>query len=356
MVGPRGLGGGGSVSVCIWYRASTAVPHKSVSPYMETRGAKRGIGGIVSETCFFFYRGKWPNKLPARSRTGGISGSTWDDTWGGVAMTSPEDFTLVPYCLKSVVFEDIWAHSSNKEEDAEGISDAEEEHPSLDDQGKKDKKEKRAQKDKKGKKEKRAQKDKTQGGQNPRCILHVERPEKLAVAIVASADEPSEPLFHNEYAPSLWFQAIHEWSADGAIIFTPGSGLVGVEAVQQEVKLLLVCLNETHAELVSFFIDMGLARAIQKASAGNRLHDADLVAKLQLDEESEGIDGKKEKDNDGKKEKKDKKRKHKKDKKTDKKKNRDDGPPPKKLKSEDGSAGSSGSGSSNKSSSDSDFL
>ena len=273
-------------------------------------------------------------------------------------MTNLEDFTLVPYCLKSVVFEDMWS-ASIQENDTEMISDgeAEEEHAVEEEEKAATKK------GKKDKKEKRAQKDKTKGGQNPRCprVVHVERPEKLAVAMVANAEDPLEPLFHNEYTPSLWFQAIHEWSADGAIIFTPGSGLVGVEAVQQEVKFLLVCLNETHAELVSFFIDVGLARAIQRAAAGNRLHDADLVAKLQLDEEenesNDGMKDKKDKKKEKKKNKKKKKNHKKKDKKTGKKekKHRDDGPPPKKLKSEDGSEDSGGSGSSNHSSSESEF-
>ena len=119
---------------------------------------------------------------------------------------------------------------------------------------------------------------------------------------------------------------------------------------------LMFSLNRSSAP----FIDAGLANAIQKASTGNRLHDAELLAKLRLDDEESS----------DKKDKKDKKKKQKKNKKdkqdTEKvkktgkndRKNKGDAmvsAPPKKVKSEGGSQGSSNSRrSSTDSSTDSD--
>ena len=197
----------------------------------------------MSETCFFFYRGKWPAKLPARSRMGGITGTTWDDTWGNVPVATLEDFTLVPYSLKSLVFDDMW--SSNKEAPAEEHAEGEEEDDEDEEEAKaKEEKKGVKTKEKKGKKEKKAKKkDLAKGGQNPLRagrLVGVERPERLEIAMVAAAEDEMEPLFHNEYSSALWFQAINEWSAGAAIIFTPGHGLVGIEAVQREVKVLLI--------------------------------------------------------------------------------------------------------------------
>lgn len=72
-----------------------------------------------------------------------------------------------------------------------------------------------------------------------------------------------EPLFHNEYHPVLWAQVWSEWGARGAVVFTPACGSCAVQAVNDEYRVLLLALNEQHAEMLTYMVDCGIATAIQ---------------------------------------------------------------------------------------------
>lgn len=69
---------------------------------------KRGISGILTETVYYIWRGKWPTNRDVEPRDI-LGGTTWDDTWHAPATGVLESFTMVPCEVKAAVFEEIWA-------------------------------------------------------------------------------------------------------------------------------------------------------------------------------------------------------------------------------------------------------
>ena len=87
-------------------------------------------------------------------------------------------------------------------------------------------------------------------------------------------------MFSNDYHPSVYSACWKEWKAKQAILFTPGNGTAGVQAVQEEFPLLLLAMNEEHSQLLEYFIDCSVAMALQAAGPGNRLHDKELAKQV----------------------------------------------------------------------------
>lgn len=247
---------------------------------------RRGVNGVISETMFFFYRGSWPSKQPAQNRIG-LEGTTWDDTWGSVPPVELPQWAEVPYGLKSVIFEDIWGSrdksSGAADSGAENEDDSEDLDPDNVSMTETPSKKKSKRRSTPSKKAGKSDSLKRQGGQSPSHPVLVSPPDVLLAALTDEKTQDGqssmEQLFHNDYHSTVWLQAVNEWKATGAVIFTPGSGAVGVHAVLAEVPMLLLAINETHAEVLNYFIESGLAHYMQKA--GNRLHDPALVDRLQ---------------------------------------------------------------------------
>ena len=275
---------------------------------------KRGVSGILSETAFFFYRGSWPSKRVPSTRSK-FGGSTWDDCWNGIPATDEDHTCHVPYSVKKLVFEDIWSSRSGaatgepKDDDDSG-DDA----PEVDQQEGQRKRDKRK-KDKSKKPQKQNGKEKGKGSKKPKIKkdkvdatkrkkpskkqdkshLLVNHPGCLAEQSVDTtdpADTVSEPLFHNDYHGAVWSQIWKEWSAKGAVVFSPGNGNVAVQAVHDEFPILCLVGNTMHGELLNYFTDCKLATAIQIPGPDNRLHDPDIKsrARMALDGKDESSD------------------------------------------------------------------
>ena len=63
------------------------------------------------------------------------------------------------------------------------------------------------------------------------------------------------------------------------MLFTPGNGIAALAAVQHEFPLLLLGLSAEHVELLEYFVDCGIAMAMQVS--GNRVYDKDMMAKVE---------------------------------------------------------------------------
>ena len=235
----------------------------------------------------------------------------------------------VPYNVKRLIFDDIWtARGTARDADGEfddvdaPIVDSDDNDAAEKSNKKKDKKDKAAKdnKDKKGKdkgkeakgnKGNKGKKDKNKGKDDKGKKDKGER-RKKEVRPQLSVIEPSfvaehgsggpdsgeagqelEPLFLSDYHGSVWAQIVLEWGAKGCILYTPGNGTGACQAVVHEIPTLCLALNPQHAELISYFIDGYLARAIQVHWAGNRLHDAGMSSKIKkvLEGKSSDSDG-----------------------------------------------------------------
>ena len=90
----------------------------------------------------------------------------------------------------------------------------------------------------------------------------------------------SEPLFLQDYHERVYRQAWKEWNARGAVAWTLGNGNIGVAAVIEELLLLGLALNTTHAAVATYGIECALANALQAETKGNRLFDPVLKRKV----------------------------------------------------------------------------
>ena len=90
----------------------------------------------------------------------------------------------------------------------------------------------------------------------------------------------SEPLFLQDYHEHVYRQVWKEWNARGAVAWTLGNGNIGVAAVMEELPLLGLALNTTHAAVATYGIACALANALQAETKGNRLFDPVLKRKV----------------------------------------------------------------------------
>ena len=90
----------------------------------------------------------------------------------------------------------------------------------------------------------------------------------------------SEPLFLQDYHERVYRQAWKEWNARGAVAWTLGNGNIGIAAVMEELPLLGLALNPTHASVSTYAIECALANALQCETKGNRLFDPVLKRKV----------------------------------------------------------------------------
>ena len=96
-----------------------------------------------------------------------------------------------------------------------------------------------------------------------------------------------------------------EWDAKRSVLFTPGNGMAALAAVQHEFPLLMLGLSGEHVQLLEYFVDCGVAMAMQVS--GNRLYDKSMMAKVDralegnIDSEDETTPQKKKRKTDGKK-------------------------------------------------------
>ena len=86
-----------------------------------------------------------------------------------------------------------------------------------------------------------------------------------------SGSGPSRTI---ERACKVW----SEWDAKRSVLFTPGNGMAALAAVQHEFPLLMLGLSGEHVQLLEYFVDCGVAMAMQ--ASGNRLYDRHMMAKV----------------------------------------------------------------------------
>ena len=302
----------------------------------------RGVGGVLSEHCFFFYKGSWPRKLPPKAREE-FGGTTWDDRWEDVPQRPDLSHCVVPYAVKQMIFDDTWSSrtgegagegdaSDSGDEDAPaggaGQAAPEAKEPVEGAQGgtdnqQKDKEKDKANKDKQkekdkgtrataaarkgakgkksggkvdkkddSKKEGQREKGKKEGKRGKRkekpshAAASAKEARMLIVAPSAIANMPAdqktdEPLFSNEYHGSVYRQSWSEWGAKAAVVFTPGNGIAAQAAVQHEFPVLLLALSVEHAYLLEYFVDTAIAMDMQVHREGNRLHDRQMTKKIE---------------------------------------------------------------------------
>ena len=109
--------------------------------------------------------------------------------------------------------------------------------------------------------------------------------------------EDAEPLFHQDYHPTVYRQAWREWGARGAVVWTIGNGTPAVAAIMEEIPQIGVALNEHHASVATYLTDCAVANAVQvegSAKSINRLYDPLLKRKVQ-----QAFAGKDDSDSDG---------------------------------------------------------
>lgn len=239
---------------------------------------RRGVNGVMSETMFFLYRGQWPSKLEPRLRPS-LGGSTWDDTWNNASTMCLPAYTHVPYELKAVLFDDFWSQREEEGADPVEADEDEEEQELTEKKSKKEKKHSKPQKTETPSKKRRS--DPASGCEMALPPPPIVSPPSVLAGLSADTDS-WEPMFHNDYPSGVWTQIREEWGASGTIVFTPGNGCSAIWSVLTEKPTLLMALNPTHAELMMYFVDSGLAESMQ--SAGNKLHDPTLVANLKAED------------------------------------------------------------------------
>ncbi|CAK0911824.1 unnamed protein product [Prorocentrum cordatum] len=281
----------------------------------------RGVAGTLSENAFFFYKGSWPSKLLPKARAV-FGGATWDDRWEDVPLCPDLSHCAVPAAVRDMIFEDIWSARGAPEEDqgddeektgAGQATAAEEggvaEATPTKTAGKKDKKDKSKktakESAKKGKKDKPKESEKKGGkkdkpgkagktGPLKESRLLITAPACLAADVPQADPKTDAPLFSNEYHADVYSQVDSlfdldpsvdatcvwaEWEAKRAVLFTPGNGIAALAAVQREFPLLLLGLSAEHVQLLEYFVDCGIAMAMQVS--GNRLHDKDAMEKVE---------------------------------------------------------------------------
>ena len=313
-------------------------------PGGKTPPNARGVGGTLTETVYFFFKGTWPSKLEHSPREL-FGGTVWDDLWSDVPQCGSMEAFSVPATVKRMVFEDVWSaqpaptagsqpgepgEDATDDEGGEAGQSASAPGPSCSAPGQKDTKkskkdaklkkkdkkptkEKKNTKDAKGKSGKADAKDAKKAGQKDkkrknskkkgakenstkRNMLSESRAIIAAPALFGDEErspEDEEVLFSNDYHGSVWSACWREWGAKQGIVFTPGNGMAGVQAVQEEFPLLLLGMNEEHVQLLEYFVDCSVAMALQAAGPGNRLFDKDLsnrVRKALLGEDASDDD------------------------------------------------------------------
>ena len=100
--------GGESCSLPPW-RVKSISLHMEEDSFLEDRVTQRkGTGGSLTQTLFFFYRGTWPSSLAKEARAW-FGGSTWGDVWTKVKAPAVKSMPKIAIAAKRQIFEDAWA-------------------------------------------------------------------------------------------------------------------------------------------------------------------------------------------------------------------------------------------------------
>ena len=78
-----------------------------------------------------------------------------------------------------------------------------------------------------------------------------------------------EALFLNDYHESTWDQVFFEFGSRGACVWTTGNGCVAVAGVKSEFPILALTLNDTHAQVVTHFVDCCISMAVREVAAAS---------------------------------------------------------------------------------------
>ena len=87
----------------------------------------------------------------------------------------------------------------------------------------------------------------------------------------------AEPLFHIDYAESVWEGMFREFQSQAALVWTMGNGSPGFAAILREILLLGIAMNDTHLSVVKRYLDARITIATQ-ASDTERCTTPKLVA------------------------------------------------------------------------------
>ena len=264
---------------------------------------------------------------------------------------SPE-VGIVPYAIKTGVFEDMWLQMKlnvieTKMDDGDA-SDGANENDGTKGENKENKKERKGKSDKNQKKKSLTKEKKPKKPKKPVNVAEKKtdspkkdspkkrklakqaklqakqllRPEELLINIPGLPKDildvkNIDHMVHGDYAPEVYQQAWKEWSADGAVVWTLGNGTAVYAAVQSELPVLGIAINEQQAAVAEFLTDSAIANALQIRSEGNKLYDAQLTRKVDRTFRGKGSDDESEEEPKPKKDKKDKDGKDKKKRKRD---------------------------------------
>ena len=84
----------------------------------------------------------------------------------------------------------------------------------------------------------------------------------------------TEALFTSDYHESTWDQVFFEFQSHGGCVWTTGNGCVCVAGVKSELPILALTLNETHAQVVTHFVDCHITMAVQGLGSGGSSMEA----------------------------------------------------------------------------------
>ena len=84
----------------------------------------------------------------------------------------------------------------------------------------------------------------------------------------------TEVLFASDYHESTWDNIFFEFRSRGGCLWTTGNGCVCVAGVKSEFPILALTLNETHAQIVTHFVDCCITTAVQGLGSGGSSKEA----------------------------------------------------------------------------------
>ena len=100
---------GGESCPSVPWRVKSLTLNMEEDSFMADRiSHRKGTGGSLTQTLFFFYRGTWPNALPKEAR-GWFGGSTWGDVWKDVKAPIVKTLPKIRIEAKRKIFADAWA-------------------------------------------------------------------------------------------------------------------------------------------------------------------------------------------------------------------------------------------------------
>lgn len=65
----------------------------------------------------------------------------------------------------------------------------------------------------------------------------------------------AEPLFLTDYHKTTWQQVFDEFQSRGGCIWTAANGVVALAGVKNEFPVVVFCMNETHAQIVTHYVE-----------------------------------------------------------------------------------------------------